>query len=71
MERLTSYGTFDWVEWQQQVRFDLDCDVPSAIVARLELVVNARVRRNLFWLRAAIFTAIQPFGTKAELKPPG
>lgn len=39
--RLTSFGTFDWDDWQKQVRVDFGCDVPSAIVARLELVVNA------------------------------
>ncbi len=41
MESLSSYGSFSWEEWQKQVRDTKGGDLPSDILARLEMVRDA------------------------------
>lgn len=41
VERLASYGSFSWEEWQKQVQSVGACDLPSEIRARLEAVAGS------------------------------
>jgi transcription elongation GreA/GreB family factor len=40
MESLASYGSFSWDDWQKQARSEAGRDLPSEMVARLELVAR-------------------------------